>query len=194
MLNADLVEVLFFMIFFMGQPEGAFNVDTAELKQRIEATESRIKKLTDAINNLYDLAEAGDTEAKDRIAKRRIDKQEEEQELKQLKGQAIEFANAPEVVTKIRDQLVTTGMIDNPEDQLRAKLADNELRAKLRNSLPALFEKVIFDTTARTVEGVLKPGISTGTLMKDITMFFVPRLQHSKLQTKDAPKAVSRPC
>ena len=181
-LNADLVEYLFFMVFFMGQPEGAINVDTAGLKQKIEAAEAKIKRLTAAITNLYDMAEEGDTEAKDRIAKRKEEKAEAEQDLMRFKGQTVEANSVPEVVSAIRYELLGGARVYDAS-QLKAKLADNENRIKLRNSLPVLFEKVVFDTTARTVEGVLKPGIHTGTFLKDITVIHIPRLPHSKPHT-----------
>jgi DNA invertase Pin-like site-specific DNA recombinase len=188
MLNADTVEYLFFMVFFMGQPEAAIGINTAELREKIEATEAKIKRLTVSITNLYDMAEEGDAEAKDRIAKRKEEKADAEQELMRLKGETVEAASVPEVVSKIRYEFSDDARVYDAS-QLKAKLADNETRIKLRNSLPVLFEKVIFDTTARTVEGVLKPGIHTGTFLKDITVIHIPRLAHTKHNTPpDAAK------
>ena len=179
MLNADMVEYLFFMVFFMGQPEGAVGINTAELREKIEAAESKIKRLADAITNLYDMAEEGDSEAKDRIAMRKQEKADVEQELTRLKGQTVEANSVPELVSKIHYELLDGARVYDAS-QLKAKLANNETRIELRNSLPVLFEKVVFDTTARTVEGVLKPGILTGTFLKDITVIHIPRLPHSK--------------
>ena len=128
------------------------------------------------------MAEEGDTEAKDRIAKRKEEKAEAEQDLMRFKGQTVEANSVPEVVSAIRYELLGGARVYDAS-QLKAKLADNENRIKLRNSLPVLFEKVVFDTTARTVEGVLKPGIHTGTFLKDITVIHIPRLPHSKPHT-----------
>jgi hypothetical protein len=178
MLNAFTVEYLFFTFFFMSSPEQSYTSSTGDLVAKIEAAQAKLNKLTAAISNLYDMAESGDIEAKDRIAKRKIEKMDIEQELTRLKGQIVERANFPAEAATVTHSLSDGMVIDSRE--LPAKLANNEIRIKLRASLPSIFEKVIFDTTARTVEGILKEGVKLNTFYKDITVFQIPRVPHSK--------------
>ena len=106
---------------------------------------------------------------------------EAEQKLIQLKGQTIERANFPAVVATVKKMIldgVATEVWDMKE--LPAKLANNEIRAKLRANLPSIFEKVVFDTTARTVEGILKEGVKLNTFFRDITKFQIPRSPHGR--------------
>jgi DNA invertase Pin-like site-specific DNA recombinase len=181
MLNAATVEYLFCYYFFMGDPEQSLSTNTSELAAKITATQAKIIKLKTAITNLYDMAEFGDAEAKDRIAKRKSEMLEAEQKLIQLKGQTIERANFPAVVATVKKMIldgVATEVWDMKE--LPAKLANNEIRAKLRANLPSIFEKVVFDTTARTVEGILKEGVKLNTFFRDITKFQIPRSPHGR--------------
>jgi hypothetical protein len=178
MLNADMVEYMFFLYYFMGTPEQSFYSSTGELAAKIEAAQAKLNKLTAAISNLYDMAESGDTEAKDRIAKRKLEKVEIEQELTRLKGQAVEQANFPAAAATIKQCLSDGIVIDARE--LPAKLANMEMRVKLRACLPSIFEKVVFDTTARTVEGILKEGVKLDTFFKDTTIIQIPKSPHSK--------------
>ena len=178
MLNAFTVEYLFFTYYFMGSPEQSFSNSTGELTGKIEAAQTKLNKLTAAISNLYDMAESGDTEAKDRIAKRKIEKMDIEKELRLFKGQIVERANFPAAAATVTHSLSDGMVIDARE--LPAKLANNEIRSKLRASLPSIFEKVIFDTTARTVEGILKEGVTLNTFFKDVTIIHIPKLSHTK--------------
>lgn len=178
MLHAFTVEYLFFVYYFMGSPEDSFSSSTGEIAAKIEAAQSKLNKLTAAISNLYDMAESGDTEAKNRIARRKIEQLEVEREITRLKGQLVEQANFPAAAATVKQSLSDGIVIDARE--LPAKLANNEIRAKLRASLPSIFEKVVFDTTARTVEGILKEGVKLNTFFKDTTRFDVPRPPHGR--------------
>jgi DNA invertase Pin-like site-specific DNA recombinase len=181
MLNADTVEYLFVFYFFMGAPEEYFANSTSGLTQKVEAIQAKILKLRSAIANLYDMVESGDDEAKRRIIERKSEMAEAEQELILLKGHTVELANLPTVMSTVKKMLldgVSTDVWDMRE--LSVKLANNEVRKMLRAHLPSIFDKVIFDTTARTVEAVLKDGVILNTFFKDITKFQIPRSPHSR--------------
>lgn len=182
MLNADDVEYLFCMFFFMADPSKAANNDSSALVAKIKVAEDKLTKIKAAISNLYDMAEQGDTEAKDRIANRKLEQQKLEQELTTLKGETIEYSKLPSVVTGITEALKGDGIVIDASE-LKTRLNDNAVRLQLRNNLPSMFDKVVIDTTARTVEGILKDGVKLNTFFKDITKFSVPRKAHSKDKT-----------
>lgn len=160
MLNVEIVEHLFFMMYFGGSPEH-IAADSNQLNVKIDAVNAKIERLTKAINGLYDMAEEGDKEAKDRIAARRIEKAEAEQELVLLKGQTAEQEHLPSMMEEVIKMTVQGKSVDWTEWNiaLMDKLADDNIRLRLRSILPSIFEKVIFDTTARTVEGILRKGV-----------------------------------
>jgi hypothetical protein len=165
----------------MGKPEHAIDNNTSELVAKIEAAQAKITKLTASITNLYDMAEAGDAEAKDRIKARKLEKAEAEQELTIMKGQRVERANIPAIVSDITQEFSGAAAVIDIGTPVLEKLSDNAIRIKLRSALPSIFEKVVFDTTARTVEAVLKEGVNTGTYFKDVAGFIrIPRSPHSK--------------
>jgi DNA invertase Pin-like site-specific DNA recombinase len=160
MLNANVVEHLFFMIYFGGSPEH-ITEDPNQLNLKIDAVNAKIERLTKAIDGLYDMAEEGDKEAKDRITARRIQKAEAEQELVLLKGQSVEQEHLPSMMEELIKMTIQGKSVDWTEWNiaLMDKLADDNIRLCLRSILPSIFEKVVFDTTARTVEGVLRKGV-----------------------------------
>lgn len=157
-LNADIVEHLFFLMYFGGSPEYIV-ADSAQIAVKIDAANAKIERLNKAISNLYDMAEAGDAEAKDRITKRKIEKAEAEQELLLLKGQTVEHQRLPSMLEEVIKLTVHGKDTGDWANMLMEKLADNNTRLRLRSILPSIFEKVVFDTTAQTVEGILRPGV-----------------------------------
>jgi DNA invertase Pin-like site-specific DNA recombinase len=159
-LNAAVVEHLFFLLYFGGSPE-QITMDSKQFAVQIDAVNSKINRLNNAIANLYDMAEAGDTEAKDRITARKIEKAEAEQELVLLKGQSVEQEHLPSMMEEVIKMTARGKSVDWTEWNiaLMDKLADNNTRLRLRSILPSIFEKVVFDTTARTVEGILRKGV-----------------------------------
>lgn len=168
MLNADAAELSFFSVYFGGSPEHALASNSKDITIKVEAVETRIKKLNASIANLYDMAEEGDTEAKDRIAKRRIEKAEAEQELILLKGQVVERDNLPSMYDELQTLVGNQKQLgyDAFFPMLKEKLSDNDTRLRLRTLLPSIFSKVVFDLSGRTIEGVLQKGVSLPNAMK----------------------------
>ena len=176
MLHADVVEYMFMTFCFMGDTS-LVKADTTETLHRIQAAKNKVEKIKAAISNLYDLVENGDTDAKDRVTKRKLELAEAEGELTVLKGQSVEQAALPAAFETVRAEIIDgqkTKVWDN--SKLLPKLQDNEIRLKIRANLPAIFEKVVFDPTDRTLEPVPKEGVKLHTFFKDTFKFIrLPR-------------------
>jgi hypothetical protein len=75
-------------------------------------------------------------------------------------------------------------------DAIRANLADNNIRLRLRTILPSLFEKVVFDTTARTVEGIVRQGVSLPNALVNGPILLPPAGKGMEVIIEDGKMAV----
>ena len=164
MLPARYVEPFFFDGMFGGSPENHFHTSVEQLHTKVEALNVKIEKCAQAIANLYDLAEEGDPEAKSRIVKRKREKSELEKELAVIKGTVVENARIPSMLDELAKLMNlekkhpkkgTDSYVDYLK-QLEDKLNDNELRRKISLLTPSMFEAVIFDCEAGTVQPLPK--------------------------------------
>lgn len=169
-LSADMVELAFFDKFFGGTPTTALIGENKETQEKLEILNAKLTKVKQAIENLYDMAEGGDSTAKDRIAKRRIELGAIESEIKVLKSTMSEDVALPSAIQAIDD------LMGSPEGKqaildyfpkMKAALADNEIRKKLLLMLPTVFSKVVFDVINKELEVFNKQGQSLGRI--DIT-------------------------
>jgi DNA invertase Pin-like site-specific DNA recombinase len=162
MLNAEVVECLFFEHYFGGSPENILVGKNTELKSKLAALQSRVEELDKKISNLYDLAEEGDTEAKTRIAERKEEKAAAQREIGFLKGSMVEQEEMPSAMDEIDSLMPWTKeygrALNEFYPKLKKALSDNETRKKLVHALPLIFSKVRFDTVERTLQPITKEG------------------------------------
>jgi len=125
---------------------------------------------------LFDMVEAGDQTAKDRIQQRRIEKSETERELAIVRGSIVEDTNIPSMMDEIAevmdysetsDTKKVRKLLDEFIPKLEAKLADNDVRRKLAMTFPSIFSKVIFDTTKRSIQAITTQGVKMKTIWID---------------------------
>jgi hypothetical protein len=155
------VEPFFFDGMFGGSPENHLHGSAAQLNTKVEALNVKIEKCREAISNLYDMAEAGDDEAKSRIAKRKREKAELEKELAVIKGTVVENARIPSMLDDMLKDLDLKKWTKKNDDayleyltKLEEKLNDHELRRKISLLTPSIFEAVEFDCEAGTVRPI----------------------------------------
>ncbi len=167
MLNARTVELCFFGEYFGGSPENTFCANKTEIMASILESESRIAKLKKAIKGLYDMAEEGDPEAKDRIRKRNSELATEEVELKKLQNTIYADELIPTMLDEIAEVMDYSGTKDDVKSdqllksfypRLEVKLADKENRQKLVQIIPTLFSKVEIDCVNRTIQAFPRQG------------------------------------
>jgi DNA invertase Pin-like site-specific DNA recombinase len=167
MLNARTVELSFFGHYFGGSPETTFASGNTNNQARISDVSFRIAKIKKAIEALYDMAEEGDSEAKERIRKRRNELAKEEATLKELQNAVYADELIPTMLQEIeevmdyadtQDAVKTTELLKSFYPRLENKLSKNENRKKLVQILPTLFSKVEIDCIHRTVQAFPRHG------------------------------------
>ena len=169
--NARIVELVFLSQYFGGSPNNLFVEQSIEIKEAISALEERRDQLKAKIENLYDLVEQGDEGAKSRVQRRKLELQEVESEIVIKKGMLTEQAQLPTAMDEIAELMdfadvpTTTENTEKLEQlltsfypKLYATLSQHDVRRKLANVMPTIFESVMFDNDAFTLEPIRKDG------------------------------------
>jgi DNA invertase Pin-like site-specific DNA recombinase len=178
MLNANLVEPLFFDTYFNGNPEAFFTDDENKLEKQKEIIQQKIIKNQDAISNLLDLAETGNKQIKERLLKKQDEINDLEIELKTINEQIVnrpqslslynyfsdEIDPTDEIVSENKDiltneeKLKVKNFINNYHAKLIDKLSDYDLRKKISYTMQSLFSEIVFDCTNKTIQGIKTNG------------------------------------
>ena len=168
MVNATNVELFFFSEFLGGDGSQLKSKSNGELQQKKESVTYKIEQAEKAISNLYDMVENGDTEAKNRIAKRKEEKEALQAELQAIKGAMAEADYIPTMIDRL-DEVIGKpsefkSMVNTYYPTLRAKLSDNNVRRELAVILPSFVKKITVDMEENSFFAELNDGTTTKTI------------------------------
>ena len=164
MRNVTDIEAILCGEFLQGAGETLVTKSSSQLKFRHDSLIQQIQKAQIAINNLFDMVESGDVEAKRRIEKRRSEKVEMEKELRTVKVQMAESDYTPCMIDRI-DELMGTAegkkAIYDFYPTIRQKLADQTWRRQLSLVLPTFMQRVVINLNTNEFYVVKKDGTKT---------------------------------
>lgn len=177
MLNANIVEPLFFENYFNGNPESFFMDDENKLEKSKDILIQQIQKNNESINNLIELAMDGNKNVKERILKKEEENKNLEKELSLVNEQIINRPQSISIFQNISSELdpfeksdnnnilITDEekkrikeFINNYHSRMVEKLTDYELRKKISYTMGSLFSSIIFDFENETIQGIKKNG------------------------------------
>ncbi|MDR3458299.1 MAG: recombinase family protein [Verrucomicrobiae bacterium] len=162
MLNARYVEYGFFKLVFGDRAHGLMRGDDRNLmlKEQIEGLKSQIADLDSRIENLWDDKERGDKEASRRIAIRRAEKDNAENQIRILKAQLTEDGQFDSNVNVIYNMVTLEDIWFSKKKMVPIFdiLNDDEKRKRISMIMPTLFSKITFDCAANKVEVFNKDG------------------------------------
>lgn len=188
-INAIKAELAFFSLLHGGSPNNLFSKENMELKERKSFLESEIKRLKSAIDNLYDMVEDGDSTAKDRMFKRKVELRQVQQELSIVNGAMAEQAELPSAFEELKSILNVPNLSIQSQieagtafvQNLKQTLLSNEMRKKLQNILPLIYSKIIFDAETQTIQPFLKDGTQCRIVRMDVLLLTSQTLNPIKL-------------
>lgn len=178
-LNAKLVEPLFFQSYFDGSPESFFSEDHKKLEKEKDILNNKLVKIQEVISNLLDIAETGNKQAKQRIQKKEQEILEVENEIKLIEEKLINRPQNVSIYNELSKEIDPNEDSDpenesglNLEEKQRIrkfiydhhknmmeKLNDIDLRKKISYAMQSLFDSVVFDCVNGTIQGINKDGV-----------------------------------